>query len=443
VKQLIIASTFYQCLSLAAALDAGVLPDAEERILVLANSSQAPELSPALQDHQGFGAVASRFDRVVDLAALLYPRRPVQFSPRAVELVTWQRLLRSHWDLGDAPVQIFMDSVQVNPALGLAAIFDEADLYVHSDGLMTYSPTRKGLPLHLSQRLTGLVCVDLVPGLVPRLLAEEGIAHLVVPRDPVRQLIKEICAEEDDLVAVPEPRPTALILGQYLGSLQLLTRQQETDLHRRMIMEAAARGAMVCVFKPHPSAPPTAGVELSAVADLAGVELIIDPSPEIAEVTMQRHQPSWVISCFSTGLATARYLLGIEAVAVGTADLLASLKPYENSNRVPLVLTEALFAGRGFEAPDETEDRDPRLDLQRLIDAVAYCMQPSLLSSSEAPAREYLSLIADEPVLLRTFFRRRRLTVLHLPGALPPPSLAVRARRWVGRRRGIGRRRSK
>ena len=100
---------------------------------------------------------------------------------------------------------------------------------------------------------------------------------------------------------------------------------------------------------------------------------------------------------------------------------------------MPLVLTEALFAGRGFEAPDETENRDPRLDLQRLVDAVAYCMQPSLLSSSAAPARAYLSLIADEPDLLTTFFRRRRLTVLDLPGALPPPRLAVRARRWVGR----------
>ena len=433
MKQLIVASTFYQCLSLAAAVDAGILPPAEERILVLANSSQAPELSPALQAHEGFTAVASRFDRVVDLAALLYPRRPVQFAPRSIELLTWQRLFRSHWYLGDAPVQIFMDSVQVNPALALAVIFDEAELYVHSDGLMTYSPTRKALPLHLSQRLTGLICVDLVPGLVPRLLAEERIAHLVVPRDPVRQLIKEICAAEDP--APPgDSRPTALILGQYLGALQLLTWQQEIALHRRMITEAAARGAEVCVFKPHPSAPPTAEVELIAAADLAGVELIIDPHPEIAEVTMQRYQPGWVISCFSTGLATARYLLGIEAVAVGPADLLATVKPYENSNRVPLVLTEALFAGRGFEAPDETENRDPRLDLQSLIDAVAYCMQSSLLLSSAASARAYLGLIVDEPDLLTTFFRRRRLTVLHLPGALPPPRLAARARRWVGRR---------
>ena len=157
MKQLVVASTFYQCLSLAAAADAGVLPDADERILVLATSSQVPELSADLQDQQGFARVAARFDRVVDLAALLYPRRPVQFAPRDVEVLTWQRLLRSHWGLGDDRIQILMDSVQVNPALALARIFDEADLYAHSDGLMTYSPTRKQLPRQLGQRLVGLV----------------------------------------------------------------------------------------------------------------------------------------------------------------------------------------------------------------------------------------------------------------------------------------------
>jgi hypothetical protein len=258
VRQLVVASTFYQCMSLTAAAEAGVLPDADERVLVLATSSQAPELTADLQDQQGFARVAARFDRVVDLARLLYPRRPVQFAPRDVEVLTWQRLLRSHWELADDRIQILMDSVQVNPALALARIFDEADIYVHSDGLMTYSPTRKQLPRHLSQRLVGLVCVDLVPGLSPNLLAEEAVTHLVVPADSVRQLLKEVTELGDG----PDPtdrdhRPTALILGQYLSSLQLLTGQQESELYCRMMVEAALRGAEVCRFKPHPSSPPT------------------------------------------------------------------------------------------------------------------------------------------------------------------------------------------
>ena len=82
MKQLVIGSTFFQCLSLVAAIDAGALPEAEERILVLADGSQAPELTTPLPQQEGFPVVASRFDRVVDLAALVYPRRPVKFAPR-------------------------------------------------------------------------------------------------------------------------------------------------------------------------------------------------------------------------------------------------------------------------------------------------------------------------------------------------------------------------
>jgi len=432
VKQLVVASTSYQCLSLAAAAEAGVLPDADERVLVLATSSQVPELSADLQDQQGFARVAARFDRVVDLAALLYPRRPVQFAPRDVEVLTWQRLLRSHWGLDDDRIQILMDSVQVNPALALARIFDEADLYAHSDGLMTYSPTRKQLPRQLGQRLVGLVCVDLVPGLSPKLLTEEAVTHLIVPADSVRQLIKEVAEVGDGSgPTAHDDRPTALILGQYLSSLQLLTRQQESELHRRMIVEAATRGAAVCRFKPHPSSPPTMILDLTEQAERLGIELVVDASTEIAEITMCRSRPRWVISCFSTGLATARYLLGIEAVAVGTRDLLTSLSPYQNSNRVPLVLAELLFTDRmiddrRFLAPDEIEDPDPRLDLQRLVDAVAYCMQPTLLPQASGPAAEYLTLIGDRPELLSTVFRRRRLTALGLPGSLPQPSPMAR-----------------
>ena len=143
MKQLVIASTFFQCLSLVAAVDAGKLPDADERILVLADGSQAPELTVPLAEQEGFAVVRSRFDRVVDLAELLYPRRPVQFAPRREEYAVWERLLRSHWRLGGGPLQLVLDFVQVNPGYSLAGVFADAELWTHSDGLMTYSPTRR------------------------------------------------------------------------------------------------------------------------------------------------------------------------------------------------------------------------------------------------------------------------------------------------------------
>ncbi len=432
MKQLVVASTFFQCLSLVAAVDAGALPDADERILVLADGSQAPELTVPLAEQAGFDVVRSRFDRVVDLAALLYPRRPVQFAPRLAEFPVWDRLLRSHWRLGTGPLQVVLDFIQVNPGFSLAGIFADAELWTHSDGLMTYSPTRRGLPLRLAQRLTGLVHLDLVPGLTPQLLSEYGVGRHTVPLPALGAVIEEVQRDttpRDGIVDVG--RPTALVLGQYLSSLGLVSRAEESELNTALVLEAAGRGAEVCVVKPHPAAPPAHTLALAEAARRAGVELVVDTQPEAAELTMHRHRPQWVISCFSTGLTTARYLLGLEAVAVGTSALLPRLAPYENSNRVPLVLAEALFHRQDFRPPALAGSVPEGRDLQRLVDTVAYCMQPALHPESAAGAAAYLELLTQEPEVLQLFFKRRRLTLLGLPGALPPRGWTDRARRLL------------
>ena len=437
MKQIVVASTFFQCLSLVAAVNANALPNADERILVLADGSRAPELTVPLAEQEGFAVVRSRFDRVVDLAALVYPRRPVQFAPRTDEYPIWERLLRSHWRLGPGPVQVVLDFVQVNPGYSLAGIFADAELWTHSDGLMTYSPTRRSLPLRLSQRLTGLVHLDLVPGLTPRMLTEHGGLRRTVPLPALGDVLDEVlrdevlrdCASPDGVGDAG--RPTALVLGQYLSSLGLMSAAEESELNAALVQESASRGAEVCVFKPHPAAPSTQTLALAEAAQLAGVELVVDTQPEVAELTMRRRRPQWVISCFSTGLATARYLLGAEAVAVGTSALLPRLAPYENSNRVPLVLAEALFHRTDFSPPALAGPTPESRDLQRLVDTVAYCMQPSLHSEGASDAAAYLEVLAREPELLGLFFKRRRLTLLGLPGALPARTWPSRARRLL------------
>ncbi|GAA3715776.1 alpha-2,8-polysialyltransferase family protein [Microlunatus aurantiacus] len=439
MKQLVLASTFFQCLSLVAAVDAGALPDAAERILVLADGSQAPELTVPLAEQDGFDVVRSRFDRVVDLSELLYPRRPVQFAPRREEHLVWERLLRSHWRLGRGPLQLVLDFVQVNPGLSLAGVFADAELWTHSDGLMTYSPTRRTLPLSISQRLTGLVHLDLVPGLTPQMLAEHGVVHRTVGLPALGAVLDEVRrdapsgAASDRATDVAEGRPTALVLGQYLSSLGLVTGAEETELSRSLVREAANRGAEVCVFKPHPAAPPAQAHALADAARQEGVELVIDPRPEAAELTMHRRRPTWVISCFSTGLSTAAYLLGLEAVAVGTSRLLSRLAPYENSNRVPLVLAEALFHRDDFRPPALAGPDPGSRDLQRLVEAVAYCMQPDLHPGSAARTAAYLGELESEPDLLALFFKRRRLTRLGLPGALPARGWSSRTRHRLAR----------
>jgi hypothetical protein len=433
VKQVVVASTFFQCLSLVAAVDTAALPDADERILVLADGSQVPELTVPLAEQDGFDVVRSRFDRVVDLAALLYPRRPVQFAPRLEEYPVWERLLRSHWRLGAGPLQVVLDFVQVNPGYSLAGIFADAELWTHSDGLMTYSPTRRTLPLRLAQRQTGLVHLDLVPGLTPQLLSEYGVDRRTVPLPALGVVIDE--AQRDTTTAhdrmTDAGRPTALVLGQYLSSLGLVSRAEESELNDALVLESATRGAEVCVFKPHPAASPADTLGLADAARRAEVELVVDTRPEAAELTMHRLRPQWVISCFSTGLTTARYLLGLEAVAVGTSALLPRLAPYENSNRVPLVLAEALFHRTDFSPPAQAGPAPGSRDLQRLVETVGYCMQPELHPEAAPGARTYLELLAREPELLGLFFKRRRLTRLGLPGALPSRTWSSRARRLL------------
>lgn len=432
MKQIVIASTFFQCLSLVAALDANALPEADERILVLADGSQTPELTVPLAEQEGFAVVRSRFDRVVDLAALLYPRRPVQFAPRPEEYPVWERLLRSHWRLGNGPVQVVVDFIQVNPGYSMAGIFADAELWTHSDGLMTYSPTRRTLPLRLSQRVTGLVHLDLVPGLSPQMLSEHGGLRRTVPLPALGAVLEEVQragGSRDEVADVG--RPTALVLGQYLSSLGLMSAAEECELNAALVHESARRGAEVCVFKPHPAASPAQTLALADTAHRAGVELVVDTHPEAAELTMHRRRPQWVISCFSTGLATARYLLGLEALAVGTTALLPRLAPYENSNRVPLVLAEALFHRGDYRAPALAGPIPESRDLQRLVETVAYCMQPALHPESAPGAAAYLEVLAEEPELLRLFFNRRRLTRLGLPGALPPRTWPSRARRLL------------
>lgn len=181
MTRLLVASTLYQVASLAAMIDAGAFTDDRDRVLVLANGAATPELSGRIQDGCGFELLASRFERHVDLTDLLLPRRPAHFDPRTEDLPMWQGLLRSHWALGTGPVDLVVESIQVNPAVALCRIFHTAGITVHSDGLMSYGPTRNELPRQLAQRLDALIYVDLVPGLLPALLHEHDPLLRAVP----------------------------------------------------------------------------------------------------------------------------------------------------------------------------------------------------------------------------------------------------------------------
>lgn len=405
------ASTLYQVASLSAMIQAGTFGDAR-RILVLVNSARQPELTGRIQDAEAFPQLAEVFERVVDFGADLWPRRPHQFDPRAAELSLWQTLLRERWGLGQEPVELVLESLQVNPARGLARVFASSPLSVHADGLMSYGPTRTTLPPNILQRVVSVAYLDLVPGLRPLLLTEASPTLLPVPVEALAKVVSrwaEAATPSDAVrsLLAAGTGPIALVLGQYLADLGIVTAEEEAALAAQMLDAAAQAGASVVAYKAHPSASVTSQHTMASAAKAAGLELVLIPDTVAAEVVAHWLQPLAVVSIFSTALATISRTSGTRAIAVGTKPLLPALKPFENSNRVPLVLVDALLRP----GADPSLAADPER-LQGLVDALAYAMRSKLLPQLREEAVRFLTA---EPALRDRYFKQRRLRVLELP----------------------------
>ncbi|MEU2384310.1 polysialyltransferase family glycosyltransferase [Streptomyces sp. NPDC012461] len=434
--QILMASTLYGTATLAAALDAGCLPPADRRILLVSNNAATPETTPAVDGMPGFERLRSRFDDVVSWNATVFPLHPGAWSPRPDDVPLWERHLRPAWGLGDDDVTLVVESLQVDPALAVARIFADAPLTVYADGLMSYGPTRNRLDPLVGTRVERLLHLDLVPGLRPLLLTEFDVPAEVVPTRAFTEVLDELA---DTAPVLPEAAGAAVLLGQYLSALGILTAEEEERLHVRMLRGAAGLGHTRAVFKPHPTAPARYTRTLEQEAGRLGVELTVLDTPVLAETLFARLRPALVVGCFSTALLTASAFYGLPVARVGTDTLLDRLTPYENSNRIPVTVVDALLPG-----PDDAAavaGRRGALDtdaLQDLVRAVGFAMQPRILPGLRAEAERYLAARLDGRT--RPYFKRRRLTSLGLPGGVParlgflPRSATVRRAARTARR---------
>ncbi|MBT2441304.1 hypothetical protein J7E93_14525 [Streptomyces sp. ISL-36] len=432
--QIFYASTLYGATTLAAALDSGCFGPADRRLLLIANNAAVPETTPALDEMPGFEKLRGRFDAVLSWNAAISPLHPAGWTPRADDLPLLERHLRLLWGLGDDRIELALESVQVTPALTVARLFPEAPLDVYADGLMSYGPTRNKIDPLVGERVRRLFHLDLVPGLAPLLLAEFGPAATVVPTEAFTKVVAELAestagtiaeaagetateaAGEAAVEAAGTEGGPALLLGQYLAALSILTPEEEEQLHVRMVWGAVARGHRRLVFKPHPTAPDAWTRRLAEEAERAGAELTVLDRPVLAEAAYRELRPALVVGCFSTGLFTARALYGIPVARVGTGTLLERLTPYQNSNRVPVTLVDALIPDlEGGEAPAAPDGEV----LADLVAAVGFAMQPKIRPDLRGAAVRHLSGPLAERT--RPYFKRRRLTVLGLPGGLPLP----------------------
>jgi hypothetical protein len=347
----------------------------------------------------------------------------------------------------------------VNPAQGLCQILADAQIDVYADGLMSYGPTRSALPDSIGCRIERLLHLDLVPGLRPVLLSEWAVRPVIISTMSLRSAIKSMIGgghakivprERDALSRLADghgsatsEKPTrarkqtgsALVVGQYLAAGDLLTEQEEIELYASMVGGCADAGFSTVIFKPHPSAPPAQLTRLQQVAALRGVALEVCDELELAEAAYERGGIAAVVGCFSTALATASSLYGLPVFRLGTELMLERLTPYQNSNRIPVTIIDATVPGLATARAAATH---VNTDVNGLVAAVSYAMQPKLYPYRRAAAMEYL---ARHPQARARYVKRRRLTSLDLPGALPAHGRRRRlVRRFASRliRRAIG-----
>ncbi|WP_327264104.1 alpha-2,8-polysialyltransferase family protein [Streptomyces sp. NBC_01232] len=446
--QIFLASTLYGTATLAAGIDAGLFPPAGRRILLTSNHAVTAEVTPGVADMPGFAALRPRFDEVLDWNSVIEPQHPSTWAPRAEDVPIWERQLRGLWNLGEDRVELIVESLQVPPAQTLCRLFPGAAVDVYADGLMSYGPTRFRLDPQLGMRVRRVLHLDLVPGLEPLLLTEFGVRAEVVPSEPFLKVLAELAEATADTgttgttgttaetkTGTDGPAgPPALLLGQYLSALDLMTPAEEEELHVSMVRGAHALGHRELVFKPHPGAPAAYWRRAEEEAGRLGVRLTVAAAPVLAETLYQRLRPALVVGCFSTGLLTAATLYGLPVARTGTGAVLDALTPYPNSNRVPLALVDALLpdladaaAVRAWTPPTPEE---VRAEPAALLTAVGFTMQPQILAARRPAAEAYLAGHLNPHT--RRCFTRRRLTALGLPGGIPaqlsflPRSRAVR-----------------
>ncbi|MDR0416740.1 MAG: glycosyltransferase, partial [Propionibacteriaceae bacterium] len=182
---------------------------------------------------------------------------------------------------------------------------------------------------------------------------------------PVTRLIAP--AYEEALSAMPDwDEPPALVLGQYISSLDFMTAEREAALAGDMIALARARGVDSVVVQPHPVSDADLRRLTAAAAADGGAWLAEDQVP--AEVRALRQRFALAVSCYSTALLILRELYGVPMAAVGTAEAMRRLEPFASSNRMPMVIVDALARPD----PEALEG----LPLNDLVALVAYAMQP-------------------------------------------------------------------
>ncbi|MET8895279.1 polysialyltransferase family glycosyltransferase [Streptomyces albogriseolus] len=402
---------------MAAAIDAGLLPETGRRMLLVCDDAPVPEAAPPWDEVPGFAQLRDRFDATLSWNEAIRPFHPAAWTPRTEDVPLLERHLRRLWGLGDDRVELVLGAPDTPPAQAVARVFTGAPLHVCAGGPEDHGPTRGKLDPLIGTRVRQVLHLELIPGVTPLLLAEFGAPARVIPADAFRAVTSEVAS-----AVTGTPEGAALVVGGRLSALGVTSADGEDALHAEMVRTAVGRGHDLVVFAPHPASPSRHAAGLRAEAARLGVDLTVPDSPVPVEALYEVARPALVVGCSSAALFTASALYGLPVARVGTERLLDRLTPYHHPRRTALVLAEAVLPGAVGDAPVGD-------DLDGLLRALAFTMRPQVHPSLRADAERYLAAGAWD----RRWFPRRRLTALGLPGGVPR-RLAFLPRSRVARR---------
>lgn len=423
---------------LAAAIDAGCFTGPDRRILLLSRTGPAPEAVADVSETAGFEALRARFDEVLSWNDAIFPFHPAGWLPRADDAPLWERHFRRAWHLGDEALELVVDSPHAGPARALTQVFAGVPVDVYAEGPGGHGPTGEKIPPLTGTRVRRLLHPDLVPGVRPLLLGEYGVEPQTVPAEAIVKVVGELADAVTELPAVEAP---ALLLGQDLAGAGLIPAAEEAGLRLEMVRGAASLGHTRLVFAPDPYAPRKDLAALLAEADRLGVELTVldTPLPVVADVLMHRLRPALVVGCTSTALFGAARFHGLPVATVGTGLLLEHLAPYENAERIPATLADAMLPGPAGADPATRQKPGSEAELGGLLAAVGFAMRPKVRPDLRPAAERYLTAHLDAHTW--RYFKRRRLASLALPGVVPARLAFLRGnpalRRVVRRARAL------
>lgn len=405
MDRLFVAPTFLCAASQAAAIRAGLYGESGRRVLLITNNAAIPELGTALDGTPGFATIAAAFDEVVSLNELIWPEHPRYWRPTREVAAEFRTRLWERTGLA-AGTGLSMQSVGVPPSVTLARVLAESPIDVVSDGLMTYGPIRSQPDDAVRARFDRLLYLDLVEGLAPLMFSEDGIVPQAIATEAFRSLMEEYAAAHPgaDQIRGLADESTAMVVGQYLASLGLMSVDEEERLYREMVEAAEQLGYRRILFKPHPSAPPAHVDAVVGAARARGVRVDVNTLPAPVEVFYSLARPGLVIGSFSTALSTAARIYGINTLSAGSAEVAMALPHHSDSNRIPLLLT-ALTTRRIVEGPSGSVEvaRPLEHDLEVAVNALAVTMQPRRFADRYPWAKAYAEYAESDPGL-RPFF---------------------------------------